>query len=139
MPPRTRKTARKHTGPIGVPRHQLAPREQDSSSGSNDPIGDLEARANQLQAELQRRTNLWVADGDQINELRSYMHFWFAASLATLCLTFLPKVSSSIRTTNLRQSVAHLATNQTSPTSTPCKINLLIEIWRLIGRYNLAQ
>ena len=73
MPPRTRKTARKHTGPIGVPRHQLAPREQDSSSGSNDPIGDLEARVNQLQAELQLRTNLWVADGDRINELRSYI------------------------------------------------------------------
>jgi hypothetical protein len=71
MPPHTRKTARKHTGPIGVPRHQLAPREQDSSSGSNDPIGDLEARVNQLQAELQRRTNLWVADGDRINDLRS--------------------------------------------------------------------
>jgi hypothetical protein len=73
MSPRTRKTARKHTRPIGVPRHQLAPREQDSSSGSNDPIGDLEARVNQLQAELQRRTNLWVADGDQINDLRSYI------------------------------------------------------------------
>jgi hypothetical protein len=73
MPPRTRKMARKHTGPIGVPRHQLAPREQDSSSGSNDPIGDLEARVNQLQTELQRRTNLWVADGDRINELRSYI------------------------------------------------------------------
>jgi hypothetical protein len=67
--------ARKHTGPIGVPRHQLAPREQEqnSSSGSNDPIGDLEARVNQLQAELQRRTNLWVVDGDRINDLRSYI------------------------------------------------------------------
>jgi hypothetical protein len=73
MSPRTRKTARKHTGPISVPRHQLAPREQDSSSGSNDPISDLEARVNQLQAELQRRTNLWVADGDRINELISYI------------------------------------------------------------------
>jgi hypothetical protein len=71
MPPRTRKTARKSTGPIGVPRHQLAPRHEDSSSGSNDPIGDLEARVNQLQTELQRRTNIWVADGDRINELRS--------------------------------------------------------------------
>jgi hypothetical protein len=38
---------------------------------------------------------------------------WFTTSVATLCLTFLPKVSYSIRTTNLRQSVAHLATNQT--------------------------
>jgi hypothetical protein len=73
MSPRTKKTARKHTGPIGVPRHQLAPQEQDSSNRSNDPIGDLEARVNQLQAELQRRTNLWVADGDRINELRSYI------------------------------------------------------------------
>jgi hypothetical protein len=70
MPPRTRKTARKSTGPIGVPRHQLAPRHEDSSSRSNDPIGDLEARVNRLQAELQHRTNIWVADGDRINELR---------------------------------------------------------------------
>jgi hypothetical protein len=70
MPPRTRKTARKSTGPIVVPRHQLAHRHEDSSSGSNDPIGDLEARVNQLQTELQHRTNMWVADGDRINELR---------------------------------------------------------------------
>jgi hypothetical protein len=73
MPPHTRKTARKSTGPIGVPRHQLAPRHEDSSSGSNDPIGDLEAQVNQLQAELQHRTNIWVADGDRINELRSHI------------------------------------------------------------------
>jgi HAMP domain-containing protein len=71
MPPRTRKTARKHTGPIGVPHHQLAPRHEDSGSGSNDPIGDLEAKVNQLQTELQRRIDIWVADGDRINELRS--------------------------------------------------------------------
>jgi hypothetical protein len=48
MPPRTRKTARKSTGPIGVPRHQLAPRHEDSSSGRNDPIEDLEAQVEQL-------------------------------------------------------------------------------------------
>ena len=71
MPPHTRKTARKHIGPIAVPRHQLAPRHEDSSSGSNDPIGDLEAKVNRLQIELQRRTDIWVADGDRINELRS--------------------------------------------------------------------
>jgi hypothetical protein len=62
---------RKHTGPIGVPRHQLAPRHEDSSSGSNDPIGDLEAQVNQLQTELRHRTDIWVADGDRINKLRS--------------------------------------------------------------------
>jgi hypothetical protein len=75
MPPRTRKTARKHTGPIGVPHHQLAPRHEDSGSGSNDPIGDLEAKVNQLQTELQRRIDIWVADGDRINELRSAIHY----------------------------------------------------------------
>jgi hypothetical protein len=48
MPSRTRKTVRKSTGPIGVPRHQLAPRHEDSSSGSNDPIGGLEAQVEQL-------------------------------------------------------------------------------------------
>jgi hypothetical protein len=70
MLPRTRRTACKHTGPIGVPCHQLALRHDDSSSGSNDPIGDLEAEVNRLQAELRRRTDIWVADGDRINELR---------------------------------------------------------------------
>jgi hypothetical protein len=52
MPPRTRKTARKSTGPIGVPWHQLAPRHEGSSSGSNDPIGDLEAQVEQLRMKL---------------------------------------------------------------------------------------
>jgi hypothetical protein len=70
MPSRTRRTARKHTGPIGVPCHQLAPRHDNSSSGSNDPIGDLEAEVSRLQAELRRRTAIWVVDGDRINELR---------------------------------------------------------------------
>jgi hypothetical protein len=56
-----------------VPRHQLAPRYENSSSGSNDPIGDLEARVSRLQAKLQHRTNAWVADGDRINELRRYI------------------------------------------------------------------
>jgi hypothetical protein len=70
MPPRTRRTTRKQTGPIGVPSHQLAPRHDNSSSGSNDPIGDLEAEVCRLQAELHRRTAIWVVDGDRINELR---------------------------------------------------------------------
>jgi hypothetical protein len=71
MPPRTRKTARKSTGPIGVPRHQLAPRHEDSSSGSNDPIGDLEAQVEQLQTKLRHRNIVWVEDGQRINELRT--------------------------------------------------------------------
>jgi hypothetical protein len=52
---RTRKTTRKSTGPFGVPRHQLAPRHEESSSGSNDPIGDLEAKVEQLRSELRHR------------------------------------------------------------------------------------
>jgi hypothetical protein len=71
MPPRTRKTARKSTGPIGVPRHQLAPRHEDSSSGSNDPIGDLEAQVEQLRTELRHRNDVWGEDGQRINELRT--------------------------------------------------------------------
>jgi hypothetical protein len=71
MPLRTRKTARKSTGPIGVPRHQLAPKHEDSSSGSNDPIGDLEAQVEQLRTELRHRNSVWVEDGHRINELRT--------------------------------------------------------------------
>jgi hypothetical protein len=71
MLPRTKKTARKSTGPIGVPRHQLAPRHEDSSSGSNDTIGDLEAQVEQLRSELRHRNEVWVEDGQQINELRT--------------------------------------------------------------------
>jgi hypothetical protein len=71
MPLRIRKTARKSTGPIGVPRHQLALRHEDSSSGSNDPIGDLEAQVDQLRTELCRRNDIWVANGERINELRT--------------------------------------------------------------------
>jgi hypothetical protein len=71
MPLRTRKTTRKSTGPIGVPRHQLAPRHEESSSGSNDPIGDLEAQVDQLRSELRHRNDIWVADGERINELRT--------------------------------------------------------------------
>jgi hypothetical protein len=71
MPPRTRKTARKSTGPIGMPRHQLAPRHEDSSSGSNDPIGDLEAQVEHLRTELRHRNSVWVEDGQRKSELRT--------------------------------------------------------------------
>jgi hypothetical protein len=71
MTPCTRKTTHKSTGPIGVPRRQLAPRHEDSSSGSNDPIGNLEAQVEQLRSELRHRNNIWVVDGERINELRT--------------------------------------------------------------------
>jgi hypothetical protein len=66
-----RETARKSTGPIGVPRYQLAPRHEESSSGSNDPIGDLEAQVEQLRTKLRHRNRVWVEDGQRINELRA--------------------------------------------------------------------
>jgi hypothetical protein len=71
MPPRMRKTALKSTGPIGMPRHQLAPRHEESSNGSNDPIGDLEAQVEQLRTELHHRNSVWVEDGQCINQLRT--------------------------------------------------------------------
>jgi hypothetical protein len=66
---RTRKTVCKSTGPIGVPRHQLAPRHEGSSSGSNDPIGDLEAQVEQLRTELRHRNRVWAQDDQHIDEL----------------------------------------------------------------------
>jgi hypothetical protein len=66
---RTRKIARKSTGPFGVPRHQLASRHEGSSSGSNDPIGDLEARVEQLRSELRHRNRAREQDSHRIAEL----------------------------------------------------------------------
>jgi capsule polysaccharide export protein KpsE/RkpR len=66
---RTRKTTRKSTRHFGVPRHKLAPRHEGSSSDNNDPIGDLEARVEQLQTELRHRNRVWAQDGQRIAEL----------------------------------------------------------------------
>jgi hypothetical protein len=65
----TRKTSCKSTGPFGVPRHQLAPRYEGSSSGSNDPIGDLEAKVEQLRSKLRHRNRAWAQDSQRIAEL----------------------------------------------------------------------
>jgi hypothetical protein len=66
---RTRTTQWKATRPHGVPRHQLAPRHEGSSSGSNDPIGDLEARVEQLMLELCHGSRERVQDSRRIAEL----------------------------------------------------------------------
>jgi hypothetical protein len=66
---RTRKTSRKSTGTLCVPRHQLAPRHEGSSSGSNDPIGDLEAKLEQLRSELLHWNRAWAQDSQCIAEL----------------------------------------------------------------------
>jgi hypothetical protein len=66
---RTRKTTRKSIGPFGVPRHQLAPRHEGSSSGSNGPIGDLEAMVEQLRSELRHRNRAREQDIQRLAEL----------------------------------------------------------------------
>jgi hypothetical protein len=66
---RTKTTQRKSTGPHGVPRHQLASRHEGSSSGSNDPIGDLEARVERLRSKLRHECRERARDSRHIAEL----------------------------------------------------------------------
>jgi hypothetical protein len=66
---RTKTTQRKATRPRGVPRHQLAPRHEGSSSGSNDPIGDLEVRVERLTMELRHGSRERACDSRRIAEL----------------------------------------------------------------------
>jgi hypothetical protein len=66
---RTKTTHRKSTGPHGVPRHQLASRHEGRSSGSNDPIGDLEARVERLRSEPRHGCREHARDSRRIAEL----------------------------------------------------------------------
>jgi hypothetical protein len=66
---RTKTIQRKSTGPQGVPRHQLASRREGSSSGSNDPIRDLEARVYRLRSELRHESRERARDSRHIVEL----------------------------------------------------------------------
>jgi hypothetical protein len=68
---RTKVTQRKAAGPQGVPRHQLAPRHEGSSSGSNDPIGVLEARVERLMMELCHGSMDRARDSGRIAKLSS--------------------------------------------------------------------
>jgi hypothetical protein len=63
---RTKTTQQKATGPRGVPQHQLAPRHEGSSSGSNDPIGDLEVRVERLTMELRHGNRKRARDSRRI-------------------------------------------------------------------------
>jgi chromosome segregation ATPase len=47
----------------------LAYRHEGSSSGSNDPIGDLEAKVEQLQTELRHQNRVWAHHDQHITEL----------------------------------------------------------------------
>jgi hypothetical protein len=66
---RTKTTQRKSTGPQGVPRHQLASRHEGRSSGSNDPIGELEVRVDRLRSELCHGCRERARDSHRIAEL----------------------------------------------------------------------
>jgi hypothetical protein len=66
---RMKTTLRKATRPHGVPRHQLAPCHEGSSSGSNDPIGDLEARVEHLIVELRHEGKEHMCASRRITEL----------------------------------------------------------------------
>ena len=65
----TKNTQWKATGHRGVPRHQLAPRHEGSSSGRNDPIGDLEVRVERLTMELCHGSREHARDSHRIAEL----------------------------------------------------------------------
>jgi hypothetical protein len=66
---RTKTTQRKATGPHGVPWHQLAPRHEGSSNGSNNPMVDLEARVARLMSELRHGSRERARDSRCIAEL----------------------------------------------------------------------
>jgi hypothetical protein len=66
---RTKTTQCKSTGPQSVPRHQLASRHEGSSSESNDPIGELEARVDRLRSELHHGCRECARDSRRIVEL----------------------------------------------------------------------
>jgi chromosome segregation ATPase len=60
---------RKSIRPHGVLQHQLVSRRKGSSSGSNDPIKDLEARVERLRSELRHGCRERARDSRHIAEL----------------------------------------------------------------------
>ena len=68
---RTKMTPRKSVGPKGVPRHQLAPRNDGASSSSSRP--DPQAEIQRISAELAQATRDRGLDAIQVGELRMYV------------------------------------------------------------------
>ena len=64
---RTKKTPRKSTGSKGVPRHQLAPRNDGASSSSSRP--DSQAEIQRISAELAQATRDRAMDAIQVGRL----------------------------------------------------------------------
>ena len=68
---RTKKTPRKSTGPKGVPRHQLAPRNDGASSSSARP--DPQAEIQRISAELAQATRDRAMDAIQVGRLQEQL------------------------------------------------------------------
>ena len=68
---RTKMTPRKSTGPKGVPRHQLAPRNDGASSSSSRP--DPQAEIQRLTAELVQATRDRAMDAIQVGQLQDQL------------------------------------------------------------------
>jgi predicted membrane chloride channel (bestrophin family) len=75
---RTKLTARKATEPKGVPRRQLAPRDEGASSSRPDPQAEME----RLSAELAQATRDRATDAIQVGELRSQLRRLTGAHLS---------------------------------------------------------
>ena len=64
---RTKMTPRKSVGPKGVPRHQLAPRNNGASSSSSRP--DPQAEIQRISTQLAQATRDRALDAIQVGEL----------------------------------------------------------------------
>ena len=72
---KTKKTARKSTGPHGVPRHQLAPRNHEFGEGSAKTLGDEGSSSNpanieNLNKELNTLRRAHAKDQEELAEMQ---------------------------------------------------------------------
>ena len=67
----TKKTPRKSIGPKGVPRHQLAPRNDGASSSSSRP--DPQAEIQRISAELAQATRDRAMDAIEVGRLQEQL------------------------------------------------------------------
>ena len=72
---KTKITARKSTGPHGVPRHQLAPRNRELGEGSSKTLGDGESSNNStnienLTKELNTLRRAHTKDQEELTEMQ---------------------------------------------------------------------
>ena len=68
---RSKQTARKSTSPLGVPRHQLAPRTSEAGSSSNTNNVDPQEEIERLNAVLAQTTREMCLDYIKIGDLKA--------------------------------------------------------------------